>query len=61
MVAHIQAVANRDGAFEWLERSFQERDFWLVFLRVDPLFDGMRDDPRFERLARRIGIPPLVT
>jgi len=31
---------------------------WLVFLKVEPLYDRVRDDPRFVRLVRRVGLEP---
>jgi hypothetical protein len=40
-------------------QTHEERDVLSVFLRVNPLFDAIRDDPRFERLIQRIGIPLL--
>jgi len=43
-----------DAAFEWLERAFNERDSELVSLKVDPAFDGVRADPRYASLLRRI-------
>jgi len=44
-----------DAAFEWLERAFSERDSELVSLKVDPAFDGVRADFRFQELVRRMG------
>jgi eukaryotic-like serine/threonine-protein kinase len=41
--------------FEWLERSYKERGFGLLFMNVDPRFDPVRSDPRFSDLLRRIG------
>ena len=46
-----------DAAFEWLERSYQARDFWLVMLNVEPGYDPLRSDPRFDDLVKRVGIP----
>jgi hypothetical protein len=40
-----------------LEKAFQERDNFLVHLQVHPLYDRLRDDPRFHALVKRIGIP----
>jgi TolB-like protein/Tfp pilus assembly protein PilF len=50
-------LGDRNAAFEWLEKCYQERDFRLIYLRVDPHFDPLRADPRFSDLIRRIGIP----
>ncbi len=43
-----------DRAFEWLEKAFQERSEHLVTLRVDPIFDDLRSDRRFQDLVERI-------
>ena len=57
---HVAALAARlgekDVAFQYLERAFDERSFWMPFLKVDPLFDSLHDDPRFRDLLGRIGL-----
>jgi hypothetical protein len=50
-------VAEKDDTFAWLERAYQERDFWLRFLKVDPVWDSLHSDPRFQDLVRRVGLP----
>jgi TolB-like protein/Flp pilus assembly protein TadD len=45
------------SAMQWLERAYQERSDGLVYLRVDPRWDGMRSNPRFAQLVRRVGLP----
>ena len=49
-----------DLAFEWLERAYEAHDAGLLALRVMPLYERLRSDPRFERILRRIGIPCTV-
>jgi serine/threonine-protein kinase len=41
-----------DDAFEWLERARADRRGWLAYLRVEPLVDPIRNDPRFQELLR---------
>lgn len=47
-------LGDKDRAFEYLEKNFQKRGWMKMFLRVDPRFDPIRDDPRFEELVRRV-------
>jgi serine/threonine-protein kinase len=48
-------LGDKDRAFEWLERAFQERSTVLAYLRLDPRLAPLRSDPRFAELLRRIG------
>ena len=43
-------------ALEFLEQAFQERSAKLMFLNVNPVFDPLRADPRFETLLRRMNL-----
>ena len=47
-----------DDAFVQLERAYTEHAAWLVFLRVDPFLDPLRDDSRFARMIQRVGFTP---
>lgn len=47
----------KEKAFEWLEKAYEERSSWLVFLKTDPAFDRLRSDRRFSELVQKIGIP----
>jgi TolB-like protein/DNA-binding winged helix-turn-helix (wHTH) protein/Flp pilus assembly protein TadD len=56
-VAAVAARLGKNGeAFQYLERAFDERSFWMPFLNVDPLFDSLHADPRFRNLLGRIGL-----
>jgi len=46
-----------DHAMEYLEKSYEERSHWLIYLHIDPGMDGLRSNPRFQKLLRRIGLP----
>jgi len=48
------ALGDHDAAFEALERAFAERRGLLCYLRVEPIFDPIRGDPRFLDLLRRM-------
>jgi TolB-like protein/DNA-binding winged helix-turn-helix (wHTH) protein/Tfp pilus assembly protein PilF len=54
--AYIQ-LGKTDAAFDWLDRSIEERSWHVVFLKVNPVYDPLRQDPRFKELLRRIGLP----
>ena len=45
-----------DRAFFWLEEAYKEQSNLLQFLKVHPIFDPVRDDPRFANLVRRVGL-----
>jgi len=51
-------LGDRDRAFEWLEKGYAERDEQLCMLKVDHGFDGLRADPRFADLLRRMNLAP---
>jgi TolB-like protein/Tfp pilus assembly protein PilF len=52
-------VGEKDQAFEWLERAYQEQSlgWFVVDLKVDPMLDPLRDDPRYADLLRRMNFP----
>jgi len=50
------ALDDYDRAFEWLAKAFEERESNVLWARVDPRFDPLRDDPRFEAFVKRV--PP---
>jgi tetratricopeptide (TPR) repeat protein len=53
---HI-GLGDNDRAIECLEKSYEERSHWLIYLHLDPGMDGLRDDSRFQELLRRVGLP----
>jgi len=52
---HI-ALGDTDAAFEWLERTYEQRRGWLAYLKVEPVVDPLRGDPRFTGLLRRMNL-----
>ena len=47
----------KDEAFAWLEKAYQERSWWLLWVKMNPMVVRLRSDPRFIDLIRRIGFP----
>jgi hypothetical protein len=50
-------LGRHDEALAWLEGAFDERDGWMTYLNVYPIFDPLRADARFTALVRRVGLP----
>jgi hypothetical protein len=48
-------LGDKDKAFEWLEKDYDERS--LPFI-LDPIFDPLRSNPRFQDLLRRMNLQP---
>jgi TolB-like protein/DNA-binding winged helix-turn-helix (wHTH) protein/Tfp pilus assembly protein PilF len=52
-------VGDKQQAFAWLEKAYEERDPWLgLTLKSEPGFDRLHSDPRFQDLVRRMNFPP---
>jgi len=49
-------LGDKDRAFGWLDKAFAERSTLLAYLQLDPRLAGLRSDPRFADLIRRIGL-----
>lgn len=55
--AFYAALGEKDKAFAELNKSYENREANLALIKVDPRFDSLRDDLRFQDLTRRIGLP----
>jgi tetratricopeptide (TPR) repeat protein len=51
------ALGEKDKALVELDKAYQNREGILGLLKVDPRFDSLHDDPRFQDLLRRVGLP----
>jgi tetratricopeptide (TPR) repeat protein len=47
-------LSDYDAALDWLERAYNERSYWLIYLKVDPALDPLRENPRFHDLLNRV-------
>jgi serine/threonine protein kinase/Tfp pilus assembly protein PilF len=55
--AYVHAgCRDKDKAFGWLERAYQERSAWLIWVDADPRLDWLRSDPRFSDLLHRLNL-----
>ena len=57
LLAHLYIeLEMREEAFAYLEKAFGERRWAMTTLKVEPRFDSLRSDPRFEELVKRVGL-----
>src|ERR1700690_704721 len=58
---HI-GLGDNERAIEYLEKSYEEHSHWLIYLHMDPRMDDLRNEPRFQELLKRVGLPaPSIT
>lgn len=58
VAAQINArLGNRDEAFQWLEKAYEQRSGFVALLKVDPELDSLHSDPRFQTLLDRMNLP----
>ncbi len=59
LIASIYAgLGEKDAAFEWLNEAAELRFGPLIYLKVNPIWDYLRSDPRFQGLLLRVGLVP---
>jgi tetratricopeptide (TPR) repeat protein len=51
-------LGDKARAIELLERAYDESDFFLTFIKVEPMYDDLRAEPRFQDLLRRMKLTP---
>ena len=57
LATYHAALGEKDKAFAALNKAYENREAFLVLLKVDPRLDPLRDDPRFSELLRKVGLP----
>jgi hypothetical protein len=59
-IANIYILLDeKDKAFEWLDRAYEERDGMLINVHVVPrIFDAFRSEPRYKALLRKMNLEP---
>jgi tetratricopeptide (TPR) repeat protein len=58
LAAIYALLGDKDAAFEWLEKANRDGAYGILFLNVAPEWDGLRSEPRFQDLKRRVGLAP---
>ncbi|HEX8749398.1 MAG TPA: winged helix-turn-helix domain-containing protein [Pyrinomonadaceae bacterium] len=51
-------LGDKDNAFDWLNKAVVDRCSTITYIKVWPIFDGLRDDPRYEELVRSLRLQP---
>ena len=60
-IATLYTRAGKNNeALDWLEKAYQDRDANMPYISVDPIFDGLRDDPRFGELLSKMKLPQKI-
>ena len=54
----LEAVREPDKAIAHLQRAFAQHSGDMIFINVEPSFDPIRGDSRFQEIVRRVGLPP---
>jgi tetratricopeptide (TPR) repeat protein len=50
-------IGEIERAFEWLEKSYQDREVEMYWLKVEPPFEPIRSDPRYQEMLAKVGFP----
>lgn len=50
------SLGHNDLGFEWLDRAYEAYDIRLSWLKIEPVFDSVRSDPRFQNMLRKVGL-----
>ena len=50
-------IGDKDKTFEFLQKSYEQSNVIMNFLNVEPMYDSLRSDPRFQDLIERMNYP----
>ncbi len=53
-------LGDKDQAFFWLEKAYEERSNYIAYMNVFPILDPLRSDPRFDSLLQRVGLRKIL-
>src|SRR6266702_4513961 len=54
-IAHL-GLRNVDQVFHWIDRAYEDRRGWLTYMKVDPIFDAVRNEPRYTAFLKRMNL-----
>lgn len=57
MAFTYSSLGDKDRAFAWLDKAVEQRNWMIIYLKRDNVWDPLRSDPRFSALLRRVGLP----
>ena len=49
-------VDEKDKAFRWLDKAYEEKGGLIIYVKVHPWFDNLRSDPRFDPFVDKMGL-----
>ncbi len=49
-------LGENDQGFQWLEKAYEDREYEMTSLKVNPLFDNVRSDPKFKTLLKKLDL-----
>ena len=49
-------LGDKEQTFVWLEKAYEERSNYVAYLKVFPMLDSIRDDPKFAGLVNKVGL-----
>jgi hypothetical protein len=50
-------LADKEQTIFWLKRGYEERNEEMIYMKIEPVLDPIRSDPRFQELIRSVGFP----
>jgi tetratricopeptide (TPR) repeat protein len=51
-------LGENEKAIDWLEKAYEERSTWIGWLKIQPMLDPLRSNPRFQMLYKKMNFPP---
>lgn len=56
-IARVHFLArDNEGGFQWLQRAYEEHDSWIHLMAIDPELEGVRNDPQYRQILKRVGL-----